>query len=117
MLYVLPLSLLSPSPNALGIIRGASGKHIYLVEVHSMALQFGICIVIAFYGYNMLEVYGSHYLCTGLILCAIIIAYLSAQLALSGSLLWALLWARLSTEPGTGAHKINLNSRTDRADT
>lgn len=50
-----------------------------------MALQFGICIVIAFYGYNMLEVYGSHYLCTGLILCAIIIAYLSAQIALSGS--------------------------------
>lgn len=61
---------------------------------------------------NMLEVYGSHYLCTGLILCAIIIAYLFSSLHFS-SLLGALLWARLSTEPGAAAaaHKINLNSR------
>lgn len=64
---------------------------------------------------NMLEVYGSHYLCTGLILCAIIIAYLcSACSSLHfSSLLGALLRARLSTEPGAAAaaHKINLNSR------
>lgn len=58
---------------------------------------------------NMLEVYGSHYLCTGLILCAIIIAYLCSSL-LRGAPLGPFV-------NGAAAHKINLNSRTDRADT